>query len=247
MKRSAWLLAFILLAARPASSAQPERTVDGARVTLKDVVPTAPEDLAGIDLGPAPPAGSSRLIARAELARAIRSAGAKPKEVKLPKVVRIVTASKRWGPADIESAASPLITARLSQGIVLKRLSVRRSVTTPKSAKLTVAKIPKLPKRVGTTTTTVTIAWRADGRIVARAPVAAVLDIDENGARSTIARGARVYLVIERGPARVAATAVALADVDLHEVGRFRVESTKKILRARVTSGSTAKVVGGGA
>ncbi len=235
------------LAVGPLANAETERSVSGARVTLRDVVPSAPEDLGGIDLGAAPPAGGSRLITRAELSRAIVAAGAQPKELRLPKVVRVVTATKRWAPEEIAAAATPLITSQLGKGVVLKRVTARRSVNAPSSAKISVGRLPKLPKRVGTTTTTVVLEWHADGRVAARAPVAAVLEIDEEGARPTVPRGARIYLVIERGPTRVTATAVALADTDADEVGRFRVESTQKILSARVTSARTAKVVGGGA
>ncbi|MEZ4224515.1 MAG: flagella basal body P-ring formation protein FlgA [Polyangiaceae bacterium] len=246
MKRFA-VLPLLLLLSTSVEAAEPVRTVRGTRVHLSDVVSAAPEDLAGIDLGAAPPAGSSRLIDRSTMARAIVAAGADPKEVKLPRVVRVVVESRRLGPEDIAAAAEPAIRSRLAKGVTLKRVNARRSVTVPASATLAQVSLPKLPRRVGTTTITVTLEWHADGAVAARAPVAAVLDIDETGARPTVARGARVYLIIEKGAARIAATAVALADADEDEIGRFRVESTQKVMRARVVSPTTARVVGGGA
>jgi hypothetical protein len=57
------------------------------------------------------------------------------------------------------------------------------------------------------------------------------------------AKGTRVNLVIEHGPARVTALAIAMSDIELGATGLFRVASTQRVLRARLLSPDSAQVV----
>lgn len=245
MRRALALVLALALFGLPATAAEPARSVPGPTVTLGEVVPNAPDDLAGIDLGDAPPAGGSRLISRDEMRRAIERAGGKASDVALPQVVRITVASKTWSPDELANAAKPVLAQGLPPGITVERLRVRRALTAPERARIESVKLPRYRKRAGLVTTSGTIELSVDGHVVARAPVAVYLRLTERAAEPTVQRGGRIELVIERGSARVTAIAEALADTDVDEVGRFRVVSTRKILSARVESARVARVTGG--
>ncbi len=70
--------ACLVLLCTPLAAAEVEEgvRVTGARVQLKDVLPECPERACAADLGAAPPAGSSRLIAADIIRAALESVGA---------------------------------------------------------------------------------------------------------------------------------------------------------------------------
>ena len=70
-----------------------------------------------------------------------------------------------------------------------------------------------------------------------------MLVLDEQAAAPLMAKGARVDLVIARGPTRISASGVALDQAEQGETISFRVSSTGKVLRARVDSVTLALVV----
>jgi flagella basal body P-ring formation protein FlgA len=52
-----------------------------------------------------------------------------------------------------------------------------------------------------------------------------------------------MQLVIEMGPARISATAIALSDGELGDTLQFRVAATQKILYGKVEASTLARVV----
>jgi flagella basal body P-ring formation protein FlgA len=58
-----------------------------------------------------------------------------------------------------------------------------------------------------------------------------------------VSKGARVQLMIESGPARITATAVALNDGEVGETLQFRVATTQKILFGKLENPTLARVV----
>jgi len=78
---------------------------------------------------------------------------------------------------------------------------------------------------------------------VARIPFQLSLDISSAAALPTITKGTRVQLMIESGPARITATAIALSDGEIGETLQFRVTSTQKILYGKVEAPTLARVV----
>ena len=104
-------------------------------------------------------------------------------------------------------------------------------------------RLPKLPRREGEHLTTGTIELSSDGEIVARIPLSLTLDIGAAAAVAAISKGSRVQLMIESGPARISATAIALNDGEIGDTLQFRVAATQKILYGKVVDASTARVV----
>ena len=239
------LLSFLLLNAfcLPAN-AEAERTIESTRIQLKDVSDGYDEgDLAGLDLGPAPPPGSSRLLSRGEVEDQLRAAGDDAKSLRMPSALRIKSAAKRWSPDDLRAAVTPRLIAALPFGLTFKAAKLNRSLVTSPSVVVGAAHFPKFPKREGELTLTATVDLLQEGITVLRVPVTVVVLVTEAATHAAASKGARVNLVIEHGAARVSALATALSDTELGALGLFRVASTQRVLRARLISPDSAQVV----
>jgi len=239
------LFAFLLTCAVALPAfAESERTIDGSRIVLKDVSDGYDEgDLAGLDLGPAPPPGSSRLLSRAEVEEQLRAAGDDAKSLRMPSALRVKSAAKRWSTDELQQAVTPRLMAALPLGLTFKSAKLSRPLVTSPSVTIGEAHFPKFPKRTGELTLTASVDLQQDGATVQRLPVTVVVVISEAATRPAASKGARINLVIEHGPARVTALATALSDTELGAVGLFRVSSTQRVLRARLTSADSAQVV----
>lgn len=223
--------------------AETSRTIDAAEIQLGDVISNASEETKNIGLGKAPPPGASRLMSKSEIVSILEAQRVSTEGMKIPDSVRIVRSSKRFTAKDLEKLANPAISAAIPRGVRIEKLEIRRGLTLPPSASVESVKLPKLPRKAGKSRITVTVELMHDGSIVARMPVSLSLDISEAASKAAVERGARVDLVIERGPARITAAAIAMTDGDIGEVIQFKVESTRKMVSGRVESTRFAKVV----
>jgi hypothetical protein len=237
------LLSLALLLATSAATAEESRIVRGPQVHLSDVVASLPADVPDLELGAAPPPGSSRLLAKSEIQSAAESRGVSLKLLKLPAQVRIVSAAKRWNADELVSAALPTLTQALPHGVTLKKAKTSAKAVTSPSATVTSVRLPKLPRRAGEHLTTATLELSNDGDIVARIPISLTLDIGAAAATPDVSKGTRVQLLIESGPARITATAIALSDGDVGDTLQFRVATTQKILFGKVEEPTLARVV----
>jgi hypothetical protein len=227
-----------------AANAETELTIDGGRIHLSEVSDGYDEgDLAALDLGPAPPPGSSRLLSRGEVEGQLHAAGDDAKRLRMPANLRIRSAAKRWSPAELNELMLPKLLAALPVGIKLKSSRLNRGIVTSPSVTIGDARFPKIPKHEGELTLTAIVDVMQDDVTVLRVPVNVVVLVTEAATKPAVARGARITLVIEHGPARVTALAIALSDTELGEAGLFRVSSTQRVLRARLLSADSAQVI----
>jgi hypothetical protein len=231
------------LCATVVASADEARVVRGAQVHLSDVVSELPADVPDLELGAAPPPGSSRTIAKNEIQDAASKSGVSLRLVKLPPAVRVTSAAKRWSSEDLTNAALPSLSRVLPVGVTVKRARATSKAVTSPNATISAVRVPRLPRREGEYLTTATIELSNDGQIVARIPFQLSLDISSTAAQPTITKGTRVQLMIESGPARITATAVALSDGELGDTLQFRVTTTQKILYGKVEERTLARVV----
>jgi Chaperone for flagella basal body P-ring formation len=225
------------------ASAEAERVVDGLRIELADITDAYSGDLSHLDLGAAPPPGSSRLIERAEVETELRRAGADPRALRMPRVLRVKSAAKHWSAEELKRTFEPALEKAMPRGVKLVRSTLTRGVVTSPRALVGQAHLPPLPKQAGPLTVTATAELRVEDVIVARVPITLGLEVSAEGAAPFMEKGARVTVVIEHGAARVSALAVALADAELGEVAQFRVTSTSRVVRARVEASDSARVV----
>jgi hypothetical protein len=240
-RRPLLALALVLSLAAPAL-AESKVSVSGRSVRVLDIDPNAPAELADIELCKAPPPGSSRLLSRREILERLRDAGAEPKGLRVPVSVRVEAAAERWSPADIAGRTDAAVRAALPPGVTLVRLSAGRGVVVPPGTSVLNVK-PIVPKRVGRHTLTAMAELSFDDEIVARTPLSLVVEVSEAALVPLVKKGDRVNLLIEQGNARVGAAGFAMADADAGESVWFKVASTGKVLKARVTSRDTGMVV----
>ena len=233
-------IAFVAFSA----SAELSRTIDTSRIRLADVSDGYDEgELGSLDLGPAPPPGNSRLLSRGEVEDQLRAAGDDAKSLRMPAVLRVQSASKRWSAEALREAVTPHVLAGMPIGLRFKSIKLNRALVTSPSIKIGEAHFPRFPKREGELTLTATVDLLQDDVTVMRLPVTVVVVITEAATRPAASKGARINLIIEHGPARVSALATALSDTELGQLGSFRVAATQRVLRARLISADSAQVV----
>lgn len=217
--------------------------VAGSRIELGELCPTAPEAARSLDIGPAPPPGASALLDRERVLSQLRAAGLDPNALSLPKLLRVVAASKRWTPPEVTAMARAAVEAAMPRGVALAHLEARMPLVAAPDAVVGHAQVPKPPKHAGAFRTSIVVPIIADGAVVTRVTVGATLEVSEGAARPDVARGARVTLVIDRRGARIGAAGIALADADVGDVGDFRVDKTGRIVKARLDATDLASVV----
>lgn len=240
----ATLLGVACLFGLGSARADVERIIESSRIRLADVVTALPEGAADVDLGPAPPPGGSRLLSREEIVRHVHEAGQSTERLALPAAVRVTSAARHLSAHELQVLVTPAIERQLPRGATLRAVNVQRALALSPRASIGRVNFAKFPKREGAYKTTAMVEMLVDGDVALRVPVSVSLELGADAARSTLERGAQIHLVIERGAARVSAVGTALGDGDVGDVVAFRVQNTQKVLRARIESRTSAKVVG---
>lgn len=238
---SAWAVAALVMAA-PHAGAETVVNVTTRNVRVSDFDPGAPPELASIDLGRAPPPGSSRLFTRREISDRVREAGADPKRLSMPASVRIASSAERWNPEELAARAESAVRAALPPGVTLVKLGALQGVVVPPGTLVTSAR-PVIPKRVGRHELTLMAELRADDETVARSPLRLIIEVSEEALAPAVRKGDRMTLVVEQGNTRIGANAIAMADANLGDAVFFKVTSTGKVLKARVSSRDIGVVV----
>lgn len=236
-------VALALSALAGAALAEPIRLIDGSRVHLSDLADNLSDEFAQVDLGPAPPPGGSRLFARDDLRRELRAQGLDAARIKLPDVVRVQSASRRFAPADLDALVRARLTSALPPGVALRELKIAKGIVASPRITVGETRIPKLVRRPGPATLTATVELLRDGEVCSRLPVTLLVDVSERAAMPLVDKGARIDLVISRGSARISAAGIALEAAEAGEIASFKVSTTQKVLRARVESSTRAVVV----
>jgi hypothetical protein len=220
--------------------AETAKTIAVGRVHFGDLVPDAPLEIAGLDLGPAPPAGSSRLYSREELTAVAQRAG---NFLVVRESIRAVRATTRWSQAELLALVTPKLTAALPEYAKLLRVDVPKTLVTAANLELTRLELGQIPARRGNAQTSAVAELGIDGKVELRLTLPVVLVLDDPPKPIEVERGSTVALVINLGAARVSAAAVTLQTTSVGAVSLFRVIKTRKTLRARLLSTSTAEVV----
>lgn len=216
--------------------------VETRRVALGQILTECRGRVCGVDLGPAPPPGGRRTIARARVLEAVRKSGLVVSAARVPRLIRVTGAAQRLSPAELEKWARPSVVAALPPGAELKRLEVASAQTLPKRATLT-ARVGKAPRRSGRQVRSVSLDVAHEGVVVRRILALAHLEVSASAVQPAVRRGQSIELRIERPYAVVGAQAHALRDLWVGQVGAFKVSRTGKVLLGRVRSASHVEVV----
>lgn len=242
-RASSFLAALVACAALSGpAGAETRVSVSGSSIRVSDIDPGVAPELADIDLGRAPPPGSSRLLSQKEIRLRLREAGADPARVSVPKVVRVETAAERWKPEEVAVRADAAVRAALPAGVTLVKLAARQGVLVPPGTTVASAK-PVVPRSVGRHDITLVAELRRDDEVVARAPLSLTVEVGPDAFAPVVRKGDRMTIVVEHGNARVGATAVALGDANQGDAIWFKVLATGKTIKARVASREVGMVV----
>jgi hypothetical protein len=240
-------LALGLGAVTPAFAAERERAVSvtGPRIALREVLPECPERACDADLGPAPPAGSSRLLAAQAIRSAIQAAGEDASRFASLSSVRVSSAARALSRTELAELVRPAIEAELPASARLIGVEAKSALVIPLLATLGNCTLAALPKRAGAVTSTALVDFLHEGTLVRRVPILVRLMMSERAALADVPRGHVLSLVISRRGASVSTNGVALKPADIGQVGVFRVQRTGRVVQARIESASVALVVEG--
>jgi hypothetical protein len=218
-------------------------SISSARIRLSDVLPQCPKSACDVDLGPAPPAGASRLVAVADIQRAVESAGHDAKSLVGLESMRVTSAARTLSPAQIAGEVRSVVEAALPAGVTLMGLEPKGSIVLPLRAAVGTCSLSSMPKRPGPITTTALCDYEHDGALARRVPVLVRVVMSAQAARPLVPRGHVLTLVIERRSATISTQGIALKDAELGEIAQFKVQRTGRIVSARVQADGSALVV----
>ncbi len=218
-------------AAPPAASPRPIE-INTARVRLRDlgIKELATQD---VDLGPAPPLGSTRTIERGEISRALAAAHAPPSS-RLPDRVRVVRKGRHLVPADIDRLVRAAVDpTRLPKGATIA-LVRGAAIEVPDGFDRVSAELPALPRRSGSVMVTASVSFLQEGVVLARVAVPVEIAIPAEALIPDGSKGAPILLIVRRGLVEVSIGGVAGADGDAGGVLPVLLRPSGRVVRAHV-------------
>ncbi len=145
--------------------------VEGDRIALGDVSPTAPVELLGLDIGPAPAPGGKTVVSRSAIRVALQRAGAEPRLADgLPSTQVVQRAALVLEPDALEAIVRDRLAEHLPLGVEIETLRGLSKATLPHGELDVKVRPGRLRK-----STTVSVMLRVDDRLVARQNAVAIL------------------------------------------------------------------------
>jgi len=241
MNLRALSLAFFL-AISASAAPEPKVVVSRPRIVVGDLLERAGLLVAGIDLGPAPAPGGSRVFSREEIETAVRRAGASPQGLAIPSTIRVESAAVRTSADDLAAVLRPSIAKQLTTGVVLVKIEPMGDLLLPPRAQLHSVTLPKAPRMRGNFRTAAVAEFALDGAVIARATVPVTLDVTEEAVRADAPRGTHVALIADVGSVQITTSAVLLGDARIGDTVSAQVSSTNRVVRVRLTRPDMAHV-----
>ena len=234
----AWLALALAVAAPRAAVAAPPREVPvtATRVHLGDVMPEADAAIAGVDVGPSPAAGGSRLLTKADIVAALEArAFAVPPNV--PEAVRVVRRARHLAATEMNAIVHDALEAKpIARGVKLAGVRADKAVDVADGWTRVDVEVPRPPKKAGNFATTGIVSFYAGDEVVARVAVPLDLAVSEDGALYDTTRGAAITLVIRKNLVEVRAAAFAGADADVGDFVPAQLRPSGRVVRARLIS-----------
>ncbi|HEY5957028.1 MAG TPA: flagella basal body P-ring formation protein FlgA [Polyangiaceae bacterium] len=234
------VLALLCMSPRTAQ-AETARMIVASRVQMGAILPDVPEELASVDLGASPPAGSSRLYSVQDLTAAARQAGSR---YVVKDAIRVVRATKRWTQSELVDLIAPAVKRSLPLHAHLLHIDVPKQLITAQGVELSRVQVGQIPNHRGAALTSAVLELRADGNIEQRVALTLHLDLDDPPKPVEVTQGTTITLVVNLGAAKVSTAAIALQTAAVGSIALFRVVKTRKTLHAKLISALTAEVVG---
>jgi len=241
MNRATTALTVCLLWLSPSlARAEVHKVITTSRVRFGELVPDAPTEVQDLDLGPAPPAGSSRLFSANELASAARRAGT---NVAVSDSVRVVRATKRWSQLELRELVKSKLQSTLPAHARLLHVDVPQFLVSSTTAELSRVTLGQLPSRQGTVHTSAVADLTSDGRIEHRLVISVALDLGIPPKPIELPQGTLLTLVIRLGTTQVSTSATTLQPTTVGSIALVRVIKTRKTLHGKILTATMAEVV----
>ena len=226
-------LALVLTLATPAAAAPAHRVdVNGERISLGEIVPSAPESLRSLDLGPAPTPGKSQWITRRQVRRRLKQAMVADHSVAMPRRIRVHRPGQTVSELRLRSLVRQVVRPLLPAGASLRNVLVSRGLMLPRGdIELRVGARSRRPLSAGKTSLPVSIragACRWQTLLV-------TVDIDVPRIKKMAVRRGDAVTIVARGRGlEVRAKGVVQRDGAIGETVPVLPSFGQKMLHARV-------------
>jgi len=238
--RLAWIVATwdsMAMAAPPR-----EVLIESPRMRVGDLVPNAGESAATVDVGPAPFAGATKLVTRADILSALEAKQIAPPP-SIPEIVRVVRKVRHLTSLDMDALVRRAVLEKpLGRGVTLSRVRVERPVDVADGWSRVDLSVPRAPKRIGEFQTTAIASFFVDAELLARVLVPLDLSVSAEGAVYDTVRGSFVTVVVRRGSVEVRTTGFAGADADIGDRLPVQLRPSGRVLRTRLVNKDEALV-----
>jgi hypothetical protein len=219
-----------------------EISVSRSQLRVGDIIADLDPQVAAVDLGPAPAANGSRVVAREEIVLALREQGIEaPRGV--PAAVRIVRKMRRVDAAEIADLVRAGLSESMPRGATIT--SVRGTRTSiPDGWTRATCELPRPPHKTGAVTSSASLTFFENEQALWRISVPVDLSLDQDAKLYDVARGSRVTLVIRRGLVEVGAAGTAGADADVGDLVPVILLPSGRTISARLEDREHAVAVG---
>jgi hypothetical protein len=236
VRRGVLVVMALALRASPSFAGAPEVReirVAGSRVHACDVVDGLSPEAGGVDLGPAPAPGGSRIIDHDEIVRALRAHDLDA-PIGVPASVRVLRRVTTLQPGDLERLIRETLGPKLPRGVTLGAVHPGRPLDVPDGWTRATVDIPRPPRRTGPLASTARVVFFEDAQALSSVAVPVDLTLSEEAAIPDLQHGARVTLVVRRGLVEVTSSGTAGADADVGAVLPVVLHPSGRIVRARL-------------
>ncbi len=237
-----WILTLTLAIGADAFAkpAVPEVAVLGPRVALRDVLPGAPVDVAGTDLGPAPPPNGTRLVTRLELEAALKG-----KKFDLPDGVRVVRKMRKLGAPELSKSLDLALVARpIGRGGKLKIARPPKQLDVAEGWDVVVVDVPRPPRKAGAHTTTALLQFRRGTELLGSVSIPIDIDLPKEALLPDVPLKSAITLLVKKGSVEVRTKATAGSDGDVGDTIPVLVSSNGKVVSAKLESAQLGVATG---
>jgi len=217
--------------------------VTAARLKLGDFVAGLGE-LGETDLGPSPAPGVTRLLTRDDIASTLESQAIQGVRG-IPDAVRVSRKLEVLNPEKLRLLAADAIEASgLRPGVELKSVQLPALVKIASGWDKVTATVPKPPRRPGSWSATVVLAFEAEGQRLARVAVPAIFDVSPAAAMPDASKGDALTLVVKSGLVEVSTRGTAGDNADVGDTLPVTIRTSGKVVRARLVARDRAVLEG---
>ena len=212
--------------------------VEGERVLFGDVVSSAPQEMAGLDLGPAPRPGKSMVFRRAQIVRRLKEAMLGTRGLRIPSRITVVRPAQVVSELALQELVDRELPRFLKGDVEVRSMRVRGGVVLPRGPLSLWA--PEQTLRGGRQSIVATVrAGQSKGR---RVQVAVETARVNRNSTVVVKRGAEVVVEVRANGVRIRAKGIAQQDGRVGQRIAVLPQDGRRLIRGRVGPGGVVEV-----